>query len=62
MQAIILSKKKNLSGEISLLCPPLRYTKGSKIYLLTPQRQTVAILGEELETTEHLSHFKITFC
>jgi len=62
MQAILLSKKKDLSGEITLLCPPLRYTKGSKIYLLTPQRQTAAILGEEIETTEHLSHFKISFC
>jgi len=62
MQAIILSKKKDLSGEVTLLCPPLRYTEGSKIYLLTPQRQTAAILGEELETTEHLSHFKISFC
>lgn len=62
MQAIILSKKKDLNGELSLLCPPLRYTKGSKIYLLTPQRQSAAILGDELETTEHLSHFKITLC
>jgi hypothetical protein len=62
MQAIILSKKKDLSGEVTLLCPPLRYAKDSKIYLLTPQRQTAAILGEEIETTEHLSHFKISFC
>jgi hypothetical protein len=62
MQAIILSKKKDLSGDISLLCPPLRYTKGSKVYLLTPQRQSAVILGEELETTEHLSHFRISFC
>ena len=62
MQAIILSKKKDLSSDVTLLCPPLRYTKGSKRYLLTPQRQSAAILGEELETTEHLSHFKITFC
>ena len=62
LQAIILSKKKDLGSEATLLCPPLRYTKGSKIYLLTPQRPMAAILGEELETTEHLSHFKITFC
>ena len=62
MQAIIVSKKKDLSDGVTLLCPPLRYTKGSKIYLLTPQQQTAAILGEEIETTEHLSHFKITFC
>jgi hypothetical protein len=62
MQAIILSKKKDLSNDVTLLCPPLRYTKGSKIYLLTPQRKAVAILGDEIETTEHLSHFKISFC
>jgi hypothetical protein len=62
MQAIILSKKKDLSDEVTLLCPPLRYSEGSKIYLLTPKKQTAAILGEELETTEHLSHFKISFC
>ena len=62
MQAIILSSKKDPSGEATLLCPPLRYSEGSKIYLLTPQRQTAAILVEELETTEHLAHFKISFC
>lgn len=62
MQAIILSKKKDLSDEVTLLCPPLRYSEGTKIYLLTPKKNRAAILREELETTEHLSHFKISFC
>ena len=62
MQAIILSKKRDFSEDATLLCPPLRFSRGSKIYLLTPQRQSVVVLGEELETTEHLSHFRISFC
>jgi hypothetical protein len=40
----------------------LRYSEGTKIYLLTPKKNRAAILREELETTEHLSHFKISFC
>lgn len=62
MQAIILSGKRDISEDATLLCPPLRFSRGSKIYLLTPQRQSMVILGEELETTEHLSHFRISFC
>ncbi len=59
MPAIILSKNKYLSGEVSLLCPPHRFSAGSRIYLLTTQRQRAAIIDEELDTTEHLAHFKI---
>ena len=61
MQAIILSKSKDLSTALTLLCPPHRFAKGSRIYLLTPQRQRAAIIDEEIETTEHLAHFKIRF-
>ena len=61
LQAIILSKARDLSEGVTLLCPPLRYTEGSKIFIVTPLQNSAALLGEELETTEHLSHFKITF-
>ncbi len=61
MQAILLSPKRDLSEGVTLLCPPLRYTK-NRILVITPLQQTEAILEEELETTEHLSHFKISFC
>ena len=59
MQAIIFSRQKDLSEQTSLICPPLRYTKDAKIQLLTINSQYTAVLLEELETTEHLSHFKI---
>jgi len=59
MQAIIFSRQKDLSEETTLICPPLRYTKGAKIQLLTINNQYTAVLLEEIETTEHLSHFKI---
>ena len=62
MQAILLSQKRDLSEGVSLLCPPLRYTKNAKVFVITPLQQSYAILEEELETTEHLSHFKIAFC
>jgi hypothetical protein len=62
MQAILLSQKRDLSEGVTLLCPPLRYTKNAKIFVLTPLQQSSAIIEEELETTEHLSHFKIVFC
>ena len=61
MQAILLSQKRDLSEGVTLLCPPLRYTKNSKICVITPLQQSDAILEEELETTEHLSHFRIVF-
>ncbi len=59
MQAIILSRSSDFTQETSLLCPALRYQRGGKIQLLTASQQYSAILLEELETTEHLSHFKI---
>jgi hypothetical protein len=59
MQAIIFSRQKDLSEQTTLICPPLRYTKGAKIQLLTINNQYTAVLLEEIETTEHLSHFKI---
>lgn len=59
MQAIVFTRQKDLSEKTSLICPPLRYTKGAKIQLLTINRHYTAVLLEELETTEHLSHFKI---
>jgi hypothetical protein len=62
MQAILLSQKRDLSEGVTLLCPPLRYTKDAKIFIVTPMQQSEATLEEELETTEHLSHFKIVFC
>jgi len=62
MQAILLSQKRDLSEGVTLLCPPLRYTKDAKIFIVTPMQQSEATLEKELETTEHLSHFKIVFC
>ena len=62
MPAILLSQKRDLSESVTLLCPPLRYTKNAKIFVITPLQQSYAILEEEMETTEHLSHFKIAFC
>ena len=62
MQAVLLSQKRDLSEGVTLLCPPLRYTKNTKIFIITPLQQSYAILKEELETTEHLSHFRIAFC
>lgn len=62
LQAVLLSPKRDLSEGVTLLCQPLRYTKNSKITIITPLQQTYAVLEQELETTEHLSHFKITFC
>jgi hypothetical protein len=62
MQAVLLSQKRDLSDGVTLLCPPLRYTKNTKIFIITPLQQSYAILKEELETTEHLSHFRIAFC
>ena len=62
MQAILLSQKRDLSEGVTLLCPPLRYTKNTKICVITPLQQSEAIIAEELETTEHLSHFKLVFC
>lgn len=59
MPAVILSRSAELNAETSMLCPPLRYQRGGKIQLLTCSRNHSAILLEELETTEHLSHFKI---
>ncbi|MDA8782635.1 hypothetical protein N9N16_05510 [Porticoccaceae bacterium] len=59
MPAIILSRGAELNAETSMLCPPLRYQRGGKIQLLTSSLTHIAILLEELETTEHLSHFKI---
>jgi len=59
MQAVILSSNADFTQETSLLCPALRYQRGGKIQLLTASHQYSAILLEELETTEHLSHFKI---
>jgi hypothetical protein len=62
IQAILLSQKRDLSEGVTLLCPPLRYTKNTKICVITPLQQSEAIIAEELETTEHLSHFKLVFC
>ena len=59
MQAVILSHSADFTQETSLLCPALRYQRGGKIQLLTASQQYSVILLEELETTEHLSHFKI---
>tara|TARA_B110000503_G_scaffold142895_1_gene241511 strand:- start:13040 stop:14695 length:1656 start_codon:yes stop_codon:yes gene_type:complete len=62
VHGILLSKKKDMSDQLSLLCPPLRYHKGSKIRLLSTHKKMRVILGEELDSTEHLTHFKITPC
>ena len=62
LQSIILSKKEDLSGELSILCPPLRFSEGAKVHLLTVSKKYTAILTEQIETTENLAHFKLELC
>lgn len=62
LKAVLFAKNEDLNSDLSLICAPLRFKAGAKITVLTLHKKFNVLLSEEVETTEHLAHFRVELC